>query len=207
MAVGDIYEIVHTYKRSNRDYVNVWHFVSDSGFDDAETFPDHFVTTVIDNIKAYQTNAIIHTKVSCRNLFDVNDQSDLAINIVGEKVDAVESLPDFVAMGVDLVHDSAVTRTGQKRLGGFEEDHMGGFGLIESGFYNTIDTLLDAWATNGMSNGVDSVGRFFVVKLVKEIVAGVTKYRMPNSLAELVGGAVYEMVAKPLMTTQVSRKD
>jgi len=58
-----------------------------------------------------------------------------------------------------------------------------------------------------MSNGVDSVGRFFVVKLVKEIVAGVTKYRMPNSLAELVGGAVYEMVAKPLMTTQVSRKD
>lgn len=208
MAIGDIYQVTDVQEQNGVEILNVWYMESTAAPSNAASIGLGFANQWIDAITQYQEQSCVHTEVRVKNLFDPTDAHVQGISFAGDLFDADQAIPNFVALPLRLTHGNPTIRQGAKRLSGFQESQIGSFGTVDATFLTNIDTTFDTLLLDGVQDAIggQEIARIVVVKLVKEIVNGITGYRLPESLVEAVFSVVEDIITKTFFTTQSSRK-
>lgn len=210
IAIGDIIEITATYSNGVAGTASTVHHYEaqvDSFLIDA--FIDAWVAQVWLGIKNSISAQWTLTEVTARNLFDPTEASGKSYNLMGLSPGGGNAMPTFVSFAVTLNHDNpGAIRPGAKRIMGPEEGYSFENGVIEGASYSGISTNLARLADplTEAVGGLVQLAQPVIVKRIAEIVAGVTRYRLPVNQAEAIIGYVFEAVLNRYLTSQVTRK-
>lgn len=217
MATNDIYELIDFQTYFGQEIENVYHFrrttatfVDTVNPNVAATFLDSWVSKNLPDIVPLQSSDILHTRVTCRNLFDDADAWDRAINVSGTaNVGATDDLPAFVCYGFDLGTNGLIVRDGKKRIAGVIESAQSEGIVTNPTFLIKLQTCADRMLKGvrfSADSPVNMIGAPTVVKRVRGGAPGGYTYRLPANQSESVWADIGSAVFKFLLTSQVSRK-
>ena len=130
-ALGDLIRIVDNQTYLNEPLMNVyWYRVTSvTGFTDDgyEAMADWFVDTVVDPVRAIQSDGLLHTTLQVVNMTNGIDFFEENINLPGTIASGTgEDAPSNLSYGFRLIRESLVTRNGYKRFAGVVDGGMDG---------------------------------------------------------------------------------
>lgn len=211
MAINDVYMVTLRQTLLGQRVSNVFFyeqfaaFTPTTGtvaFDLAQTFAN----VVMPGINNVQPTDVVNVAVDVENLFvgsDVGTEAQTGGGAFGTNTVASFSAPAF-----KLAVPGKTTRAGAKRIAGIANNLVTDGVITDATWLATAATLEGLMEQNlaGMTPTTPNVFRPVVVKRIKEIIAGKTKYRLPNVLGEKVIQVIGDVILTLILSTQNSRK-
>lgn len=213
MAQNDIYELIdfQNYGSSIDRIQNIHFFRQVTVAGNAEDVIDAFREDLIPDITGIQTGFIKHNRISCRNLFNVEDFASYIFDPAsgfGQIGSSSEpTLPPHDVVTYRLVRTSGNIRNGYKRFTGIAESGTQGGIINDAQFIAVLETLRLALSQDIV---VSVAGATFDPVVVKRIRTnpGVkpAKYRLPNTQAEAEFSQFNNVLLSLEVRTQNTRK-
>lgn len=150
VGLGDLLQIIDFQEYLGEQMLNVYYYryTSTPTIDDAiyGELLDDFLDTVVVPVAAIQSEDVMHTYLQIKNLSTNVQFAELDTDVPGgQSATDTSNLPSFISLGFQLVHDSLVTRSGYKRIGGLIESIVSGNEYTGAGSYtDAIETGLNA---------------------------------------------------------------
>lgn len=122
-SVGDVIRIRGCQVLLGESLCNVFYYVVSiwTGNLTLDDVLDEFRAVVVSILTGKQTNDLEWTDMNADNLNDPDEFVERPITQFGSSID--QTMPAYVAFGVQLVRTTKQTRHGGKRLAGFGEEH------------------------------------------------------------------------------------
>lgn len=201
-SLGDVFQLIDEQEQYGQQVLNVYFYRLDTPVvgNAAEMLVSSFITEVLPDIRAIQTDVITHRSVSAKNLYDETEAHTELISLAGTQTG--EGLPGFSAYAYRLIGDNAAVRDGQKRYAGASEQHQVG-GVITSAPMLALMVALATQLATGLSIGVDTNALMPVI--VGRILDG-GQYRLPANSGETVLSNVIDSLFNADISSQTSRK-
>lgn len=216
MAVDDVYELTLRGRLFNQRVENVFHFEQDVAFISTYPSPAHdlmlgWESQIFPTIRNIASSDVTFTELSVKNLFNVGDQADKAISVLGNQPSgggAVETLPAFSTFPCALIGDNPAVKQGAKRFAGVIE------GAQEDGVINTSgaqpalmlaveEILVEPVRSFSL---IDELFIPVIVKRIREGAPGAYTYRLPSTQLEKVVSHLLVASFNLLVSSQLSRK-
>lgn len=145
LAIGDILQFTDVQSYLGQRMLNVYTYRVDSfeSLVDYDDLAQQFELLIITPMLDLQVTTVEHETVLVRNLTSGVDIWEEPSGQTGGV--AGEAFPSFVAIGIRLNRSTALTRHGQKRVGGIPEAAVSGNGLAGA-FVAAADVLATAMA-------------------------------------------------------------
>lgn len=209
MAINDVYQVVIQSNFKNKAKgQNVFFYQQVTGTAlGADAIARGAAATLALPLRNLQTGDISYEFVSTVNLFNRADigSFNFPVGSVGLRIGSSE--PSFVSVVYRIARTIATMKSGSKYFWGISENDVED-GEMQSGSFALLDALLSAIRAIPSVSGVQN-GEFkpIVVKRIKYVEGGKTKYRLPESLSELVSYPVAGNASYLLpVSTRNSRK-
>lgn len=204
MDIGDVIEVSVRQDLDGEEMFNVFHVAVLNGSspitDVATRVINQWITTHWQNLVS---TALTFVEVTVRNLFDDTEQAIVPVALDGTL--AGDVLPPHDAAQISMATGNP-TIAGSKRFGGANE------GAQFNGKWNSIYLdALDDFVNNVLTTALIGVGGiplylYTIVKRIKYTTStGTISYRLPESIAELIGAIVTAGVPNDNVRTQKSR--
>jgi hypothetical protein len=211
LALNDVYVVTLRQIALGQRLTNVFFYEQFATFtptagtvanDLAQTF-NNVVVPVLNNI---QTNDVANVQIDVENLFVGTDVGQKIMS--GGGASSTNTVGTFTAVGYKLAVPGKTTRAGAKRIGPVGNNFQTDGVFTDATFISAINALEPIMSQNlaGLAPTTANVFRPVVVKRIKELIAGKTKYRLPNLLTEKTIQVIVETIGSLIMTTQNSRK-
>lgn len=216
MAVGDVYEVTDVQVMYGQQVLNVYFYEQIAllipGTDDpnlAGILATNWYSEILPTIIAGQTADVVHTAIRSKNLFDESEAYEFLTSSPGEYgPEDADSESSFDALGIKMSSTNAAIRPGGKRIAGIIQSAALD-GVITDASYLTAAANIANTMTDSVSSGTLiplDTWRPVVVERIPYVVAGRTRYRLPNVIGEKVIGYLVSALFNAVLTSQVSRK-
>lgn len=209
MAIGDVYEVIDAQVFGGKDVLNVYFYQALDAGVTADLVGDMWINQVLPDVQNVQGADVSHTEVRVRNLFNLADVAVIPTGVLGTSVAAgVDTMPPHDAIAFKLTRGNASTRHGQKRIAGIPATNQTDGVIDNSTYIVELGELADAMLEQ-LVDTVGALGNFalpIIVGRIAEVVLGVTEYRLPENLGELVSASIVDVVVDLFISTQNSRK-
>lgn len=211
MALNDVYAVTLRQTVLGQRTSNVFFYEQFAAFTPtsgtvANDLAQTFGNVVLPGINNIQTTDAVNVQIDVENLFVGSDVGQSLL--VGGGASGTNAIGSFTAVGYKLAVPGKTTRLGAKRFGPVANNLMTDGVFTDGAYLAAIAALEPLMSQNlaGLAPVTPNVFRPVVVKRIKEIIAGKTKYRLPNLISEKTVQIIVEAVATLIMTTQNSRK-
>lgn len=156
-TVGDVFRITLCAEMFSQDVCNVFFYTVAfwTGNVTLEEVLDEFIATVVEPVRAVQSNSVVYTEVSIADAMDPAVYFEMPYTSVGAESGAA-GMPSYVAYGFKLVRTDRTTRNGYKRFAGVTENQVTGNNIVTPGaaaFTDIEDGLAADLAVTGGGGG------------------------------------------------------
>lgn len=202
-SIGDVYEVTDHQQMEGQEVLNVYFYRLDTPVvgNAAEMAVASFIDAVLPDIVEFQSDNIVHTEVSARNLFNVSETWSELISEPG--LNAADTFPTFNAVGYRLIGDNSAVRDGQKRYAGILETAVTDGVITDATTLTALATLALQLAA-GLAIGLDIDALIPVI--VGRILVSPGVYRLPDNAGEAVLSEIVDALFNVEVTSQTSRK-
>lgn len=203
---ADVLEVTINALLEGQKISNVLHFQKEDNLVDMSEVEVALTELVLNFYRPLACADIYFEDVTYRNLFNPSEQGTIVMGFGGTK--AGDAFPAHDTLNVSLSHDEPAIRKGRKAVFGMSDDDAIG-SLFTFSTISTATPLVSAMFAEPLrtiDNPAVTLLRPVVVKRVAELINGVTRYRLPTSVAEALVGFVYDVVIDVYVRTQNSRK-
>jgi len=206
MATVDVIEIKDIQTLAGQELMNVYFYeVLQPGLT-LEDYSDAFLADVMPAIRDAQTNDLVHTQLDVRSIYSPSATYTVFHTLPGTRFGTDhETLPRHDAFSFTLSGEDNSTRPGGKRLAGVAEDDQAD-GVISGTLATILGAIADAFVASLTAGGLADAMRPTIVKRVIEVVEGVTRYKLPETLVATVLNTIIDAGIGILVSTQNSRK-
>lgn len=130
-GLGDLIQVIDNQTYLGQNLLNAYYYrvTSLTGLagDYLEVLADWFEEDIMTVIRSFQSNTLVHTTLSLRNLSNNLDFYEVNVNATGsENPGAGAEAPSFVTVGFQLIRETLATRNGYKRYSGLIEQRLSG---------------------------------------------------------------------------------
>lgn len=200
-AVGDVIQIIDVQTYLLQTVQNVYEFFvyELTGTVTLEEIALEWVDTVLTPVRNIQADDINHDYLAVKNLSNGVDIWDETTNLPGVVVSTNPS-PSFVAVGIQLLRSTAITRHGGKRISGISDDNITGNSLVGVALTN-MPALLTALSAELNVVGADGTASLYPVIVGRYPQGSPNAGEMDLSKLNPIQGAQFKRV-----TTQNTRK-
>jgi hypothetical protein len=215
MAIGDIYQVTLTQMCLGQQCDAVFHYEQKdiivtlpTLINESEALANWFISDVLPKINNVQAAGVTNVSVGVKNLFDAADADTKVVTGGGDgDTGDVDQMPPFNAYDYALTGAGNAVHNARKRLVGLVEGNQTAAVLInKDSSFSRQDELSTALEAKFMSAlGLSVLMEPVVVKRVKEVVGGKTKYRLPTVIGEKVVKIITIVVWKSIVGHQVTR--
>lgn len=199
LEVGDVVSITDVQEMFGQEVLNKYYYqvtvlplVAPWGLDDVLA---QFVLDVMPAIIAVQSFELQHIELQAKN--ETNGIDIFSLSTVVNGAIEVEGDDSFTAYGIRLNRVSAITRSGQKRLAGVDQNG------VEGNAVTSDQLVLLQSAANAMCLSLEEVDEGLLIHRLRPVIVG----RNTDGSLDLTRKQFF-LTATPnaLITSQVSRK-
>ena len=204
-AGGDVAQLVHYQTQFTQNVLNVYYFEAVTGGADLADLSAWFATNVVPAVKASQNTSVAHVKLELKNLFDNGEVDDLALSGTGDKTATGQTIPEFLAASIRLLHNNGFVRSGWKRVCCGTEDEING-SAWDAALVADVEDIAD-FLINPLSPTLTDWVHVVLQRVrVVDPVTGVVTYELPTAQGQSEIGYPTSYVVSNRVTTQNSRK-
>jgi len=211
LVINDVYAVTLRQMMLGQRVTNVFFYEQFAAFTPtsgtvAADLAQTFGNVVMPGINNIQPTDVVNVQIDVENLFVGAD--------VGQSIETggggfgTNSISTFNAPAFKLAVPAKTTRSGSKRIAGVANNLVTDGVFTDATYIGAASTLEGLMTQNlaGLAPATANVFRPVVVKRIKELIAGKTKYRLPNVIGEKIVQVVVDVVFQLIMSTQNSRK-
>lgn len=211
MASGDIYLLsqFQSWSGEQNRVLNTYFYRQQSPEGDAADVIAAFQDSILPELLGIQTNNVRTTRFECFNLFNVTDFSNFAYapsatDNTGLYVD--QALPAHDAVTYRLVRTTREIRNGYKRFAGIPETANTSGNITDATYITALEALRIVLSEDIQASPVVGTYSLVVVKRIKYVEDGKTKYRLPITQAEAEYSEPSQVLVSLQVRTQNTRK-
>jgi hypothetical protein len=203
MAFHDCFELIDEQTYQGQKCLNVYFYQNNNvgaGGLTASDLVDDWIAGVLPKVKAMQETTLVHTRIRCRNLFDISDHHIRDISVAGT-YSITDPYPIYVSIGFKETSDNGAVKNGSKRIAGIDETVAANGVVTLAGMLTNMTNFATQLAATIQHTAVNT----WLPIIIKRLLVG-GEYELPDNLGDAVIGAVVSAVGQTLLTTQNSRK-
>jgi hypothetical protein len=182
-------------------FLNVYHYVQDTAgtADSASNVAAAFLTTVLPDILAMQSESLEHTLIEVEQLGSLTNYTTLVL-IGADGTETGSDMPQYNSAAFKLVRTTKETRNGSKRIAGMTEENVTGNNFT-AGFKTEMDGVAATLESPLVSGSITHLPAIVGGKYDTTVTPAVLK-----PVANWVYNPISSVAASSRVTTQNTRK-